>query len=160
MHAAPNDESKAEQAFLLRVLQGDTEALAFIELFFEIVQTWDDLVDQDEPVSPERANQAFLAAMVRLPRNTFYQRHAPELQPVMEQAYLDWLTANQLEQGDRHQQVLAFVLRERVATVLVRAATLIGGFDYGRSIAPEVWLANHDGTLEDYLEGLHHVDRG
>jgi hypothetical protein len=35
---------------------GDQEAIAFNALIYRIVETWDDLVDRDKPVSNEQIN--------------------------------------------------------------------------------------------------------
>lgn len=143
----------SEHKFLLDVLRGDTHAVAFIEALFGIFQTWDDLIDGD-PTTQERIHEAFTHALVTLPRNPFWQRFAPELQPIIEAAIVDWQTANRFERGNRDDQVLAFVLRERVAQIVVRAAWCLGGQRWAEEVAPSVWRANQDGTLEHYLGGL------
>lgn len=140
-----------QREFLLEVLCGDVAAVEFVERFAGLCQVWDDLVDRDKPVTPEQVSETFIDALVHIPRNPFYQRHLPELQPIIEQLILDWLTANELERGDRHELTLAFVLRERLASLVVRCASLLGGFEWGAAVGRRIWLRNHDGHLDEYL---------
>lgn len=142
---------KNERQFLLSVLRDDEEAVAFIEALFHIAQVWDDLVDADQNVSVLEINAAFIDALITLPRNRFWQRHAAELQPLIEAAVIDWKTANHFERAFEHDQTLAFVLREHIAQVVIRAAWCLGGMQWAEHVAPSVWRENHDGTLEQYL---------
>jgi hypothetical protein len=143
----------SERAKLNDFLQGNADAVEMITLLGEISQTWDDLIDQDKGVSRERISNAFIKCLSTLPRNAFYREYQLELLPVIEMAMLDWLSANDLEAGNnRHELSLAYVLRDSLIAVLIRAMTLIGGLDYARRRGAEVRAYFHDETLEDYLQ--------
>lgn len=143
----------SERKFISKVLREDAAAVAFIETLFALVHTWDDLIDGDA-VIPDRIHQAFTDALVTLPRNPFWQRHAVELQPLIEAALIDWKVANRFESGSDNERVLAYGLREHFMQILIRAAWCLGGQEWAERVAPEVWRANQDDTLEDYLEEL------
>lgn len=132
---------------------GDESGVEFIEALFDTFHTWDDLIDED-PVSPDAINLAFTTALVAIPRNPFFQRHAYELQPLIEAAITDWKVANTFERGGAHERNLAFVLRDHMAQIVIRAAWCVGGQSWADHVAPSVWRANCDDTLEEYLGEL------
>lgn len=135
-------------------LQGDEQAINFCGLLGEISQTWDDLVDRDNPVSDEALSKMFWLALCVLPNHPFYREHATHLSAVLETTIFDYTAANALEQGNDHAKALAFVLRDALAAVVVYCARIVGGFEWATSVAPVVRLAVHDEPLADYLEGL------
>jgi hypothetical protein len=148
-----SDDDSRDQAFLRWALAGDEQAVALINDLFALFQVWDDLIDGDS-TSQARIHRAFTAALITIPRNGFFQRFAGELQPLIEAAIIDWKTANAFERGSHDERVLAFVLREHVAQIVIRAAWCLGGHGWAEQVAPAVWRANHDGTLHDYLREL------
>lgn len=127
----------------------------FCGLLGQIQQVWDDLVDGDKPVSVGQVNQAFFNAILVLPLNPFYCQHFAELQPIMRLGMMDWLTANQLEKGDDHDQSLAFMLRDSIVSIVVQSAYLVGGHDWAVAKAPEIRRYFHDEALADYLREKH-----
>lgn len=138
-----------ETDWLLDVLRGNTDAVEFVSLLGEVSQTWDDLIDQDREVTPERINHAFLIPFYYLPRNAFYQQHLTELQPVIETAIIDWFSANTFEQTSERLE-LAYVLRDNLAQVVLTTAKLIGGMDWAIQQGPRVRQLVHDETLPAY----------
>lgn len=142
-----------ERAFLMEVI-GDEAGVEFVEALFETFHTWDDLVDGDRYVGEDAINLAFTTALVAIPRNPFFQRHAHELQPLIEAAISDWKAANSFERGAQHERNLAFVLRDHVAQIVIRAAWCVGGQAWADHVAPAVWRMNCDDTLGDYLAEL------
>lgn len=135
------------------VLAGDTHAVVFCAVVFQISQTLDDLYDQDkEPVSPSQVMELAWNALVRLPENLFYQRYAARLQPLLTAALLDWETANEFEgAGHPHGLTLAFVLRSQLTAVVIEAARILGGDTYARSHASAIRQYFHAESLEQYL---------
>lgn len=131
-------------------LRGDADAIAFINILAGVSQVWDDLIDRDRTPSADEINGAFVALLLRLPRNGFYRQYFDELQPLIEAAMLDWLTANELERGGQQDAMVAFVLRDSMAGILLRAMAIIGGWDYAVSRAPDVRRHIHDEPLSDY----------
>lgn len=150
------EEYQRERAELERWLKGNKDAIAFIEALATISQTWDDLIDRDWPVPDEEINRAFQVCLIDLPRNYFYTKHFAELQPLVEQAILDWLDANKLERGSDHDKMLAYVFRDTMANILIRCALLVGGWDWAREVSLEIRRSIYDEPLSDYLKEHSH----
>lgn len=142
-----------EREFLADVLRGEVGAIAFCELLGSVSQTWDDLFDRDTDASKDRVNAAFFNALIVLPRNPFYQRHFDSLHPLLEAAAMDWMSANDLEQGSEHDRTLAFVLRDSLVSVVIRCAAIVGGYEWAIARAAEIRRFFHDETLEQYIGG-------
>ncbi len=143
-----------QRAKVIGFLRGNMDAVAFCELVFFISQVWDDLIDGDKPIDRENVNRAFWAALVSIPWNPFFARHANVLGPIMRAYIADWFAANDLEQGSEHDQTVAFALRDAVGGVLVQCAYLVGGYEWMRRTAPDIRRLVHDENLDDYLRGL------
>jgi len=143
-----------ERQFLIRVLQSNGPAIEMCEILFRISQVWDDLYDNDNDVSKEAINEAFWEALIELPGNTFYQRHFNTIHPLLKQYIIDWMDANLLEQENEHGQNIAFVLRDSVASVVVQCAYLVGGYDWMRTVSPQIRRFMLDEKLDDYKAEL------
>lgn len=144
-----------EEQFLDEVLLGRNDAILVCRLLGQISQTWDDLIDQDRHVPPKAINEAFTAAVIRLPALPFYREHFGELQPLLRQCFIDWMTANQLERTkSHHDRSMAFVLRDSLVSVVVHCAFLVGGHEHAIAVAPRIRRFFHDETLETYIGGL------
>jgi len=130
-------------------LCGNPEAISFITTVHQIVELWDDLIDQDKPVKPKAINAAFYAALIELPRNGFYRANFALLNPVFEAAILDWFTANALEQrwqeNDLHS---AYMLRCGIHMLTVMSARLIGGMEWANKVNLE--LRSLGDTFDEY----------
>lgn len=135
-------------------LKGDAQAVALCDQVFHLTQIWDDLVDGDKEVCIEDINRAFWLALVEIPQNPFFQRHQAQLTPLLRAAVADWMDAGSLEQGDNHERTLAFVLRDAVGGLVSQCAYLIGGYEWMRTVSPDVRRMVHDETLDTYLRRL------
>ncbi len=149
-----------EQTLLTEVLQQHPDAIALINLLSRTSQVWDDLIDRDNPVTPDKINETFLALLSELPRNPFYQRYFSELQPLIEAAMIDWLTANQLETlviapGEWPEVApLAWCLRDNLSSIIIGCAKIIGGMAWAIEVAPKLRRHIHDEPLKTYREAL------
>ena len=148
---------KNEGEFLNYVLMGHAQAIEFCNAVFKISQTWDDLVDRDEPVSDEAIDAAFWMALITIPSNPFYQRHMLDLTPLLRQYIMDWQDANVLERGTEDERNIAFVLRDAVGSMVIQCAYLIGGYDWKQKISVKVRQHVFDETLDKYKHGLEGV---
>lgn len=129
---------KTINEILPEMLKGDSEAVAFNLALYEIVETWDDLIDHD-PATPSAINGAFYAALVTLPRNGFYQRHFALLNPLIESAILDWYAANAFEaKGDAESLRASYMLRCQIQAVTVMCARIIGGVGWANKVNLEL----------------------
>lgn len=146
--------SNDQAAFLSRVLQGDMAAVAFCETLFHISQVWDDLVDRDRDVPREEVDAAFWNALIAIPNNPFYMQHAAVLQPLMQAAIVDWMDATTLERGTPRERTVSYVLRDSLSAIVIHCARLIGGYEWMRSISPDVRRELYDEAISEYIGGL------
>ena len=131
---------ESQAAFLNRVLMGHPSAIEFCNLIGQITQTWDDLIDEDNPeLSKADVNAAFWNLFVAMPRNEFYREHFDTLNPLLQAAIVDWLDSNELQQ-DRSPQnkAVAYVLRDTWTTIVIHCARLIGGYNWMRQVSMDV----------------------
>lgn len=125
---------------LAKWLRGDQDAIAFILAIHQIAEIWDDLIDQDKPVPPEAINAMLFGALVTLPRNPFYQRNIALLNPLVEQAIVDWHTANAFEKsGDVEKLRMAWVLRSSPFALTVMSSRIVGGHEWAVQTSIELW---------------------
>ena len=118
--------------------KGDPEAVNLILILHSIVETWDDLIDGDKPVTDEQKNSAFYNALIILPRNGFYQRNFALLNPLIEATIVDWLTANGFEKSkDPQKCIMAYGLRYSLYAVTALIARIIGGLDWSVQVNSE-----------------------
>lgn len=147
-------ERMPEREFLLDVLRGQHAAVDLCQMLAAISQVWDDLVDRDREVSIEQVNNAFFAALIRVPANTFYQQYFADLHPLLQSAAYDYLAANELERGSSDDQALAFVLRDNLVAMVTQCAALVGGHRWAITKAADIRRYFHDEKAADYVRKL------
>lgn len=144
-----------EREFLLWALQNDAVAVAFIEMVSRIAQTLDDLVDRDRAVAGDRTINAFWEGLIELPVNPFYRQNELYLRPILASVLQDWRDSVVLERTqDGHNQILSFVLRDQLATLIIQCAYLIGGKEWSQTVGPAIRNHCHEDTFEEYVNSL------
>ncbi|MGB6105640.1 MAG: hypothetical protein WBF88_17495 [Pusillimonas sp.] len=133
---------------------GDPNAVAFLLDVFNVGEVWDDLIDQDKPVSADDINKAFYTALITLPGNPFYRAHMAQLAGVMVSGIHAWLDANKLEKGDANDKAYAYVLRVWYMELITLVAQLLHGFDYVRSVSVDIRHFFTHETLDEYIGEL------
>ena len=128
-------------------LKGHAAAIALVETIHDVVELWDDLIDRDCEIEPERINRAFYALFVTIPRNGFYQQHFALLNPLIESAILDWHTANALERDETGPET-AYGLRCTGQAVTTMCARIIGGVEWALQVNKELRTAGE--SYADY----------
>ena len=123
---------------ILRMLQGNTDALAMILDIHRIVEVWDDLLDKDKPVSDSALNATIAAALITLPRNPFYARNFNLLSPILEMAIMDWHAASELERIGGEALRTSYALRCAFYALTVMAAKIIGGAEWAQKVSVEL----------------------
>lgn len=116
-------------------LQGNNAAIAFVLAVHDVVETWDDLVDQDKVVSTEEISRAFHLALVEIPRNSFYQAHFSRLSPIIEASILNWYVSNEFEKSKNYER--AWALANAGLSVTVMCAQIIGGTEWAKKVGVE-----------------------
>jgi hypothetical protein len=138
------------QAAFMRWFQGNAAATMLCLDLLEIVHVWDDLIDKDKPVSDGQIDAAFRKLMLDLPMNPFWQAHSGMLIPALQSSWLQWHAANVMERelrpGDKEK---AYMLRAAVYQVFHLCAALCGGFEWAKSVGPEIYRLYGE-TAESY----------
>lgn len=142
-----------DQKELLRAFKGNQAAVDLALMIARVSHIWDDLIDQDKPVSEADVHDAFWITMFGIPDNVFYQAFGHLLRPAMMAASLDWAAANTLEKRqDLHGLQIAHVARYSIANVIILMATIIGGREWGFAVAGDLRLLCQKNLLSDYLK--------
>ena len=142
-----------EKELLELVLQENQDAIEMMGELAKVSQVWDDLIDRDKEVTDNAINAVFISLLSTLPRNPFYASHLGELQPLIEGAIIDWLTANDLEQsGDAGP--MSWILRDNLSSIAIGAAKIIGGMPWAIEISPIVRKFVHDESIRGYQDGI------
>lgn len=132
--------------FFNKWFKGNRSAIDMVALVLQITHVWDDLIDQDKPVTGHQINQAFFNALISLQRNDFYASNGMALGLLMEHGIRDWITANELEEQKNFEA--AFVLRCSIRLMFIEAAVIIGGYSWGQDMAQ----AYNEYTFSDFSE--------
>lgn len=135
---------EGERQLLMRWMKGHPAAIEMVAQVLAITHVWDDLVDRDRKVEDHEITWAFHLALIELPRNPFWRTHQDELRIVLEHGIFDWVTGNVFEK--RKELHVSYVLRGSVASLVIRAARIIGGPAWAMMVSEE--LRNH--IFDDY----------
>ena len=134
--------------------KGNEAAVDYIADFLAAWHIWDDLIDKDKPITDESINQAFINAFIKLPRNPFYQANFGILNPLMENAFINWFAANNLEQQNQNLRT-AYDLRNTYLNIIVTCANIIGGVEWASLVAIDVQKnLNENDSFEEYVTKL------
>lgn len=138
-----------------RCLQGNQEALDFLQHLNHVVNVCDDLVDGDEPAVANRVSSGFESAMVHIARSPFYQRHFQDLQPHIEVAIANWHAANDMQKIDDDEMITrAHVLRFSAINVIIMCCRLIGGQAWANQCANDLWRVYPQETVESFKQEM------
>lgn len=130
--------------------QNNEQAVQLLLLIREISHTWDDLIDQDKPVTPQQIHRAFWISLVGLKTNPFYQHYESMLLPVFETGIFNYIASIELEKTAGHPRQLAHTARYQAGDVALVMARLIGGIDWAMEQAPVLKLLLQTDTYEHF----------
>lgn len=148
---------KTNWPLVARCLQGNQDALLFLQHLNHVANVWDDLVDGDMKGDDPRVAGAFESALVHIPRNPFFRAHFHDLQPIVETSISAWLAANQFEvDGSDEALARAHMLRFSAVHAFVMCARLIGGQEWADQCAVDLWMAYPQEQLPKYMEEIRH----
>lgn len=138
-----------------KFVRGDEQAYEFLMSIHRIVDTWDDLIDKDKPISDDEINNAFHMALIGIPRNPFYRANFALLNPLLESAIVDWHTANVLEKrGDEVSLREAYVIRCSIYTLDIMSARILGGNDWALAVSLEIRSFGNEWPLYAAKHGM------
>ena len=119
---------------------GDKNVVDFCLKVVQVIHLWDDLVDRDKPIDDEDINEAFTSLMVDIPLNPFYIANINFIAPMMQSIISKWHTANVFERDQIENDLdKAYMLRAELYQLFVLCSELIGGRDWSRFVAPNIW---------------------
>lgn len=105
-----------------------------------VAHVWDDLVDGDTIRTPDEIDSAFRMLLLDIPTNPFWQQHYQVILPILRSVWLEWTTANAFEKTASEDDLKkAYVLRAGIYQFFTVCATLVGGLEWGKEVAPQVW---------------------
>lgn len=145
-----------EAQFLHWALKGHALAIDYVQMIFRISQTWDDLIDQDKPVSPEQINAMMSMALSDVFQNPFFVHNAVVLTELQNEFMHHWWIANELEQlpDQENNRVLSYVLRSTIGLLIGKCAELVGGKAWRRTIGVALVKHIYEDDFDNYLTSL------
>lgn len=118
---------------------GNHDAVDAVNTVCDICDVWDDLIDQDKPVTPEMVNGAFVNALIGLNANAFYRQHQASFFPLFVVGTNAWLDANELQRAATERgRMLGFFIRTFGFEIAHLTAYLTGGWDHLRAVSMDM----------------------
>lgn len=119
----------------LSALLGDDSAVEFGVLLFQISQLFDDIYD-DGILGRKECLDLIFKTMVELPQNNFYNSFKYKLQPLVESMFLQWMSANAIEEFEGERQLeKSYMLRAFLFQIYQFCGMLLKGKDFAISEA-------------------------
>lgn len=148
--------SRDEELNLYRwAAKGDENAALFLLAITDAAHVWDDVVDGDQLVSRPVLAGAFQALALDIPCNPFYHAHRDRLEPIIQQATINWQVATELEREPCGASLhVAYILRSSYIDLVSHVALIAGGPTWAQTVCRKVRLLNQDETYTDYLNNL------
>ena len=143
--------------------QGNTEAVQFCSMLWDMVATYDDIIDADNPSHSELHVHAMMySALFGLPYNKFYAANFALLNPLMMNAVANWRIANEVERQYRILPVeeraskvadlhFSFIIRSSYIDILRMVAFIVGGDAHSIQAGIELRRYVHAEGLDSYL---------
>ena len=132
----------------LREWVQDENALAWFLDFCHVCEVFDDMADQDKPISKADIATALFASLVEMPTNPFFTNHRQVLAGVIITGINAWLDANEIGEDrvlsrspkfvEREDTIKAYCLRDFYMELLSLVIYLTAGPDHMRKISLEV----------------------
>lgn len=136
----------------------DPDAMQFVLNLSHFTEVFDDLVDQDAPVSQKDLAHALFSALYHIPASPFFNAHRATLLPVMFTCVNAWLDSNELATGTKSEKALAYTLKGLGVEVLLACIGITRGIDYLRTVSADVRrvIMAHQ-TFAEYCKETSHV---
>jgi hypothetical protein len=131
-------------------LRGRQDAVDLVLMIREVSHTWDDLIDQDKPVTQTQIHRAFWISLIGIKSNTFYQQHAALLEPILETGILNYVASVELERTAGHSRHLAHTARYAVGDVVLLMARILGGLEWAMEKSATLKLLLQTDEFNDY----------
>ena len=130
----------------------DEAAVDYVVSVSGLCEVFDDLIDGDKEVTPEDIHRTLFVALVDLPANPFFHRHANALVPVHLTGIVAWLDANRLEKSENtNDRIFGYALRDQYMDCLLMAVCLTRGRETMLNLTAEIrhFFTAHE-SFEEY----------
>lgn len=132
-----------EKHLVTHWLCNDEHAIELIRMWFEVSQTWDDLIDKDQTtdVPDYSINRMMRLALCEIPKNRFFQYHCNELLPMVSHCVQTWMEATALERSpysNERDYAVSYIIRSVTTELLVFMAGLVGGASHRHQVAMDI----------------------
>ena len=111
-------------------------AVAWLMDLWEVTQTLDDVVDDDD-VTRDAALRVVVKCLVTMPTNPFYMANANVLQPIIATAILKWKASDDAERANEADE-RSFVWRAAFYDVIMTTVLLCHGWDVAMEKAASI----------------------
>ncbi len=129
---------------------GNQEAAQYCAMIWDMVATYDDLIDLDNPMhSAVHVHSMMYNALFGLPYNKFYAANFALLNPIMMNSVANWRIANEME-ATKENLDIAFILRSSYVDILRMVAFITGGDAHSMQVGMELRKFVHDEGLDAY----------
>lgn len=135
-----------QQAFT-EMLELPPAAVAWLLDLWQVIQTFDDLVDGDT-VDRKTLDALIYASLINLPSNPFYMTHATQLSPLIASAILRWKASDTAERNGAADEK-SFVWRAAYYDIVLMVVMLCHGPSAALQVADKV-MALYGEKFEDY----------
>ena len=117
----------------------DEAAVDYVLSVSDLCEVFDDLIDGDKEVTPADIHRTLFTALVDLPANPFFHRHASALIPVHLTGIVAWLDANRLEKSENtNDRIFGYALRDQYMDCLLMAVCLTRGRETMLKLTAEI----------------------
>lgn len=127
------------------IAAGNEDATSFLHVFYEWVQTQDDLMDRDKPVPPREFVITNMRLMFTLTYNEFFLTYREKLLPVILASSVAYVDS---ERFRTHESVLdrvaSQVLKSQYADVFYMVAFIVGGIHHMIAMAEKYREFSYD----------------
>ena len=130
------DKSQENQ---FRWFKGNLQAVELSGQIFNCVELWDDLIDKDVEITPERINACFAAMFAGFISNDWFVNNRQYYFPLIVMCINGFLDSNKMS-NDSETKIkhLAFHIRNLGIEIIIATTFLIGGFDYMNQVSEEI----------------------
>lgn len=152
MHDEKWDSTKWREVRNLKLLEwfgGDESAVKCFIMISQIVETWDDLVDNGKAKEKE-IELSYMHALIGLEGNKFYVENRHMIIPILITSINGWLDSNTMvKTTSKENHIKAYVLRNLGLELVPLFAFLIGGYEHMRNVSMEMReFFTHDDFIE------------
>lgn len=144
---SPSERAKNPDArgMITRICNGNREAEAFLWRFWNFAHAFDDAIDRDYPVDPEKVTREMVKFLMEVAFNPFFQLHKQSIMAMVVMAANRNLVGDEwAKSADPQIRACSQVARCGDLDLYAHIAFLCGGWDFMREIDREMRTLDRD----------------